>query len=105
MCLRLSLINWCYTTFIFDSNLDGAASPKEDDAPDDWAEKADENGSTPSDDGGGGTPNSEEMDTDDQQVVVKEKPKKTVVKPPTPKVRKDHLNIVFIGHVGKMLDC
>jgi len=78
---------------------DGAASPKEDDAPDDWAEKADENGSTPSDDGGGGTPNSEEMDTDDQQVVVKEKPKKTVVKPPTPKVRKDHLNIVFIGHV------
>lgn len=70
---------------------------------DDWA-KADENGSSGSgDDGGGGSPNGatdgEEEEGMEISATEAPKPKKKPVD--TKKVeKKNHFNIVFIGHVG-----
>ncbi len=68
------------------------------DAPDDWA-KADENGDTSDDRGGGVTdkaPDDEGMEEEDEEEV---RPRRISEGPGSNK-RKDHLNIVFIGHVG-----
>jgi len=62
---------------------------------DDWSDKASENSST-NDEGGSG------MDADtDAGAPAASKPKKPSKTQHIAAVRKNHLNIVFIGHVGK----
>ena len=67
---------------------------------DDWSDKASENSST-NDEGGSGM----EADTD-VSAPAASKPKKPSKTQHVAAIRKNHLNIVFIGHVGKSLfDC
>lgn len=87
---------------------------------DDWAEKADSNSSSP--DGGGGksvpmetaaaaaVKEEEDMDDSGSQAESTQSGTRTVKPKKKPKVvversqTKDHLNIVFIGHVGEQLN-
>lgn len=68
---------------------------------DEWDEKVEDSSSTP-DDGGGGaeaTPMEQEEVTEEKEeteAVIEETPKEKCIKDK----RKDHLNILFIGHVG-----
>jgi len=65
---------------------------------DDWSDKASENSSTNDESGGGG------MEADsDAGASASSKPKKSAKTQNVPAVRKNHLNIVFIGHVGRFL--
>ena len=72
---------------------------------DDWADKASENGSSADDAGGGGSGDdaSESMDTDsgegnaEASIAKKQKKQDNAAAA----VKKTHLNIVFIGHVGE----
>ena len=65
---------------------------------DDWSDKASESGSGQDDDGG-------DMDADENDptgsAVTVSKPKKQAKASNVAAQRKSHLNIVFIGHVGK----
>ena len=73
---------------------------------DDWAEKASSNGSSVDDAGGGSDDASESMDTDSGDTPGEaraSKKKKAAVVEEKPAVKKAHLNIVFIGHVGGYL--
>jgi len=64
---------------------------------DDWSDKASENSST-NDEGGGG------MEADsDAGASASSKPKKPTKTQNVAAIRKNHLNIVFIGHVGTFL--
>jgi len=63
----------------------------------DWSDKASENSST-NDEAGSG------MDADtDAAAPATSKPKKPSKAQHVSAIRKNHLNIVFIGHVGKCL--
>ena len=62
---------------------------------DDWSDKASENSST-NEEGGSGM----EADTDGAAPTAS-RPKKPSKTQHVAAVRKNHLNIVFIGHVGK----
>lgn len=65
---------------------------------DDWSDKASENSSTNDEGGGGGM----EADSDTgASASASSKPKKPAKTQHVAAVRKNHLNIVFIGHVGK----
>ena len=70
--------------------------------PDDWADKVSENGSSADDAGGGGSESGESMDTDsgegNAEASASAKRKRAAQQQPS--VKKTHLNIVFIGHVG-----
>ena len=75
---------------------------------DDWAEKDDEeaDASTPEDSGGGGGgANGEQVDQNEEVMEDEEEEEEEQPKRPrhvsTSGVPKGHLNIVFIGHVGK----
>lgn len=73
---------------------------EEDDAPDEWDEKVEDSSSTP-DDGGGGAdvmPMAQEEvveEKEETEPVIEKAPKEKCIKDK----RKDHLNILFIGHV------
>jgi len=65
---------------------------------DDWSDKASENSSTNDEGSGGG------MEADsDAAASASSQPKKPAKTQHVTAVRKNHLNIVFIGHVGKLL--
>ena len=70
---------------------------------DDWADKASENGSSADDAGGGGggsgDDGSESMDTDSGEAEAASIAKKQARAADA--IKKTHLNIVFIGHVGE----
>ncbi len=71
---------------------------------DDWAEKASSNGSSVDDAGGGSDDASESMDTDSGETPGEAratKKKKAAAVEQQQTVKKAHLNIVFIGHVGE----
>lgn len=74
---------------------------------DDWAAKAEENGGGPDDGGGGETSDksSTTSESDDspsvEQPVAKPKKRQAKIERPPIDRKKDHLNIVFIGHVGE----
>jgi peptide chain release factor subunit 3 len=87
-----------------DQNGAGATNEAEENTPDDWADNSPENGSS-ADDAGGGEDEMDEEDYDEEddentdEAVAKPKPKRKPRLPSTSSVKKDHVNIVFIGHV------
>ena len=69
---------------------------------DDWADKASENGSSADDAGGGSDDASESMDTDSGEGNAEAGVSNKKAAPqPVSTIKKTHLNIVFIGHVGE----